>query len=45
MSLVRVGMSDNKKVSQGWEAVFGNKKKPAAKPATSKKAAPAKKKK
>ena len=27
MSLVRVGMSDNKKVSEGWEGVFGSKKK------------------
>ena len=26
MSLVRVGMSDNKKVSEGWDAVFGKKK-------------------
>lgn len=35
MSLVRVGMSDNKKVSEGWDAVFGkNKKKPAPKAET-----------
>ena len=32
MSLVRVGMSDNKKVSEGWDVVFGkNKKKPVPK--------------
>lgn len=31
MSLVRVGMSDNKKVSAGWEAVFGAKRKGANK--------------
>lgn len=33
MSLVRVGMSDNKKVSEGWEAVFGSKRKGASTPA------------
>lgn len=43
MSLVRVGMSDNKKVSEGWDAVFGKKKpavtpkKPTAKKAKAKK--------
>jgi hypothetical protein len=45
MSLVRVGMSDNRKVSDGWEVVFGKKKaiaKPAAK--KSKPTKPAKKK-
>ena len=32
MSLVRVGMSDNKKVSEGWDAVFGKKKPTPKKP-------------
>ncbi|MFO0938897.1 MAG: hypothetical protein U0798_20530 [Gemmataceae bacterium] len=42
MSLVRVGMSDNKKVSEGWDAVFGkNKKKPAEKKPAAKAAAKA----
>jgi hypothetical protein len=39
MSLVRVGMSDNKKVSEGWEAVFGAKRKGTAKVAIAKKTA------
>ena len=28
MSIVRMGLAENKKVAEGWEAVFG-KKKPA----------------
>ena len=32
MSIVRMGLSENKKVGEGWEAVFGKKKTPAAKP-------------
>jgi hypothetical protein len=43
MSLVRVGMSDNKKVSAGWETVFG-KKKPTAKTTPLKKQTKSKKK-
>jgi hypothetical protein len=40
MSIVRMGISENKKAAEGWEAVFG-KKKPAAK--ATKKPAPKKK--
>jgi hypothetical protein len=39
MSLVRVGMSDNKKVSAGWEAVFASKRKGANKMAVASKPA------
>ncbi len=40
MSIVRVGMSEKKSYGEGYDAIFGSKKKPAAKPA-----APAAKKK
>jgi hypothetical protein len=33
MSIVRMGLAENKKVGQGWEAVFGKKKPSKAKPA------------
>ena len=39
MSLVRVGMSDNKKVAAGWEAVFASKRKGANKMAVANKPA------
>ncbi len=39
MSLVRVGMSDNKKVAAGWEAVFASKRKGANKMAVASKPA------
>jgi hypothetical protein len=32
MSIVRMGLAENKKVGEGWEAVFGKKKSSAAKP-------------
>lgn len=46
MSIVRVGLSENKGFSEGYDAIFG-KKKAAKKPTTAKKATkkkPAKKK-
>jgi hypothetical protein len=36
MSIVRMGLAENKKVGEGWEAVFGKKKPAAGKPARSK---------
>jgi hypothetical protein len=42
MSIVRMGLAENKKVGEGWEAVFG-KKKPAAKPTGGKAVKPKKK--
>jgi hypothetical protein len=33
MSMVRMGLAENKKVGEGWEAVFGKKKPAKAKPA------------
>jgi hypothetical protein len=42
MSIVRMGLAENKKVGEGWEALYG-KKKPAARPA-GEKAVKAKKK-
>ena len=48
MSIVRIGMAENKKYADGYAAIFGAKKKaaPAKKPAAAKKPAtkPAKKK-
>lgn len=46
MSIVRIGMSENKKYADGYAAIFGNKKKAAKKPAAKKADAkkPAKKK-
>lgn len=41
MSIVRMGMSENKKYSEGFDAIFAKKK--AAKPAAAPAAAPAKK--
>lgn len=38
MSIVRVGLSENKGFAEGYEAIFG-KKKPAAKKPTAKKVA------
>lgn len=32
MSIVRVGMSESKSFGDGYDAIFGNKKKPTAKP-------------
>ena len=52
MSIVRIGMSENKTYGEGYEAIFGDKKKKPARPATkpsaaekptAKKKAPAKK--
>lgn len=51
MSIVRIGMSENKTYGEGYEAIFGDKKKkptPATKPSAAKmpaakKKAPAKK--
>lgn len=41
MSIVRIGMAENKKYADGYAAIFGDKKKSAAKkPATAKKAKP-----
>jgi CDGSH-type Zn-finger protein len=36
MSLVRVGMSENKKYGDGFDAIFGKKKTAAKKPAAKK---------
>ncbi|WP_168218862.1 hypothetical protein [Limnoglobus roseus] len=48
MSIVRIGMAENKKYADGYAAIFGNKKKAAKKPAPAAKKAdekkPAKKK-
>jgi hypothetical protein len=30
VSIVRVGLSDNQKYAEGWDSIFGGKKKPAA---------------
>jgi hypothetical protein len=46
VSIVRIGLSETKKFSEGYEAIFGKAKEPAAAPAKAKKAAakkPAKK--
>lgn len=45
MSIIRVGLAETKKFSEGWDAIF-SKKKPAAKPKkkSTKKKKPAKKK-
>lgn len=47
MSIVRVGLSETKNFAEGYEAIFGNKKKPAAKkkPVAAAKEGTAKKKK
>ncbi|MBL8793943.1 MAG: hypothetical protein JNM56_08560 [Planctomycetia bacterium] len=29
MSIIRVGLSESKKFAEGYDAIFGNKKKPA----------------
>lgn len=42
MSIIRVGLAETKKFSEGWDAIFG-KKKPATK-ASPKKKSPKKKK-
>ncbi len=42
MSIVRVGLAETRNFSEGWEAIFGKKKKPSAK--KSSKPAKAKKK-
>lgn len=42
MSIIRVGLAETKKFSEGWDAIFG-KKKPAAKASTRKKSAKKKK--
>ena len=39
MSIVRVGLTETKGYSDGYEAIFGNKKKPAAKAAAAAKPA------
>lgn len=45
MSIVRIGLAETKDFSEGWEAIFGKKKKPTKKTATgSAKPARAKKK-
>ena len=36
MSIVRMGLAENKKVGEGWEAVFGKKKTSKAKSAATK---------
>jgi CDGSH-type Zn-finger protein len=43
MSIVRIGMSENKKYADGYAAIFGKKKAAAKKPAAVEKKAPAKK--
>ena len=35
MSIVRVGLAETRKFSEGWEAIFGRKKKGTAKKAES----------
>jgi hypothetical protein len=45
VSIVRIGLAETKHFSEGYEAIFGGKKKKNAKPKAKKKAArPAKKK-
>ena len=36
MSIVRMGLAENKKVGEGWEAVFGKKKPANDKPVSTK---------
>jgi hypothetical protein len=36
MSIVRIGMAENKNYAEGYEAIFGKKKSVAKKPATRK---------
>ncbi len=42
MSIVRIGLAETKKFAQGYESIFGGKKKKGAKPAEAKAAAPKK---
>jgi hypothetical protein len=43
MTIVRVGLSETRKYAEGWDSIFGKKKKPAKAAAKAKKK-PAKKK-
>lgn len=36
MSIVRIGLAETKHFSEGWEAIFGKKKKDDKKPSTAK---------
>jgi hypothetical protein len=42
VSIVRIGLAETKKFAEGYESIFGSKKKKADKPAEAKAAAPKK---